>query len=35
MALLIFVPVITALSAAVVSRIPATALPDGGHAHHH
>jgi uncharacterized membrane protein len=35
MALLISVPATTALSAAVVSRIPATALPDGGHAHHH
>jgi uncharacterized membrane protein len=35
MALLISVPLTTAVSAAVVSRIPATALPDAGLAHHH
>jgi uncharacterized membrane protein len=35
MALLICVPLSTGLAAAVVARIPAAALPSGGHAHQH
>lgn len=35
MALLVSVPLTTGLAALVVSRIPATALPDAGHAPHH
>lgn len=35
MALLVSVPLTTGLAALVVSRLPATALPVAGHAHHH
>lgn len=35
MALLLSVPITTGLAAAVVSRIPASALPEGGHDHAH
>jgi uncharacterized membrane protein len=35
MALLVSVPLTTALAAALVSRVPAGAMPDGGDAHQH